>query len=160
MLQEKIELGPKIMRAICPAYRDHFDHWRQAAENNADLHAVFPPKPSENGKARVFTPLQAASFALMADLVACEYKTPQAAKMVRRVMEAHLRQPSVEQWGIIFTANGNVSTLPFTEAGLSAGYISGSRLKFALIVDLKNYADRVTAAIADAPRVIGGDDGE
>ncbi len=158
MLNKNLEIGPKVMPSICPAFRDHFDHWRQAAENNSDLAAVFPDKPSENGKPRLFNPLQAAMFALMADLVAADFKTPLAARIARRIMEAHLSATQVGQWSVIHSANGNVSTLAYDQAELRTGFISGSRLSFALVIDLKTYADRVDEAVIDAPRVIGGSD--
>lgn len=159
MLNGKFAIGPKVMRSICPAFRDHFDNRRQAAETNPDVAAVFPEKPAENGKARVFSPLQAAIFALMSHLVAADFKTPLAAKIARRVKEAHEQEPTVEQWAVAYTDQGNVSTLPYTEAGLATGYLSGSRLRFALVIDLKNYSDLVERAIADAPKVIGDEDG-
>ena len=130
---------------------------------NRDLPAVIailPPKAESAGKARFFNRTKFAMACLLSDLVVAQFKVPLAATIAQRVMEANERQPEVEQWAIIHTANGNISTLPYTEAGLSTGYISGSRLTFGIVIDLKNYADRVSVAIADAPRVIGGEDGE
>src|SRR5690606_28456183 len=103
-------------------------------------------------------PMRAALACLMADFIRFDMKAPLAAKIARRVMEAHQAHPDVEQWSVVLTDNGNVSTLPHDQAELRTGFISGARLNFALVVDLKNYADRVAAAIADAPKVIGGDD--
>ena len=122
-----------------------------------EIIAVLPEKRG-SGKARHFTPLQFALVALMADLVAAEFKLPLAGKIAHRVMEAHNREPNVEQWAIVHTTNGNISTLPYTKASLETGYISGARITFAITVDLKNYADRIERAIAEAPKVIGGDD--
>lgn len=123
-----------------------------------DFLALLPPKPEISGQARMFTALQFGMLCLVSDLVVSGVKAPLAAKIARRVMDAHLAHPEVEQFAIVATANGNVSTLAYDEAGLSTGMVSGARLNFALVVDLKNYADRVAAAIAAAPKVIGGGD--
>lgn len=128
---------------------------------NRDLPAVIailPPKAESAGKARYFNRTQFAMACLLSDLMVAQFKVPLAAQIAQRVMEANLRQPEVEQWCVVHTANGNISTLPYTEAGLATGYISGSRLTFGIVIDLKNYADRVSVAIAHAPRVIGGED--
>lgn len=120
--------------------------------------AILPPKPEQTGKSRLFTALQFGMVCLLADLMASEVKGPLAAKIARRVMEAHQRDPAVEQWVITVLDNGNVSTLPYDATELHTGYISGGRLAFALVIDLRLYAERVERAIADAPRVIGGGD--
>lgn len=159
-MDDHVLIPPSVMSRIVASYRANIDHWRQLAEENEDMARVLPGKPSLNGRPRLFTVLKAALFAAMADLVAVGVKAPLAARIALRVMEAHSQRPEVEQWSLVVTANGNVSTLPFDQSGLRAGTVSGSRLAFALVVDLKNYADRVAAAIADAPKVIGGDDGE
>ena len=122
-----------------------------------EIVAILPEKRG-SGKTRHFTSLQFSCVALIADLLAAEFKLPLAGKIAHRVMEAHNREPNVEQWAIVHTANGNISTLPYTKASLETGYISGSRITFAITVDLKNYAERIQQAIADAPRVIGDDD--
>lgn len=99
-------------------------------------------------------PLKAGMFFLAADLMKQGYKAPLAAKLVVRVMDAHLASPEVEQWAIIVTQNGNVSTLAFDSVQLNTGYISGSRIAFALVVDLRLYSERVERALAavDAER--------
>lgn len=158
MFNENVIVPPKTMGDIVPSYHSNISHWRQAADRDENLAAVLPGKPSENGRPREFTPLKVGLFMLLADLVTADFKTPLSAKIARRIMEAHQRQPEIEQWCVVHTANGNVSTLPYTEAGLETGYISGSRLTFGIVIDLKNYADRVSVAIAGAPRVIGGED--
>ena len=155
-----ILIPPSVMPEIVHTYRDNINYWRQFADENADMAAVLPGKPSVNGKPRLFTPLQAALFAIMADFNSADVKAPLCARIARRVMEAHEAQPAVEQWVIAVTMNGNVSTLPYRATDLSTGGVSGSRLAFAVVVDLQNYADRVAAAIADAPKVIGGTDVE
>lgn len=158
---ENALITPRMMPDVAPGYHANINHWRQLADDNEDMAAVLPGKPSVNGKPRLFTPLQAALFAIMADFFAAGIKAALAAKIARRIMEAHRRQPHVEQWAIIATANGNVSTLPFDQVELRTGFVSGSRLSFALAVDLKNYAERVAAAIADAPQIVGAvDDAE
>lgn len=126
----------------------------------AALEAIFPPKPDKKGKARYYNRPQFGMACLLGDLVAAGFKVPLAAQMARRVLEAHLLEPDVEQFAIVHTANGNVSTLPYSRALMETGFVSGSRFTFGIVIDLKNYADRVAEAIADAPRVIGGDDGE
>ena len=148
------------MRSFVPTYDANIAHWRQAAENDENLAAILPGKPSENGKPRMFTHLKATIFALASSLVAADFKTPLAAKIARRVMEAHQRQPEVEQWAVVHTKNANISTLPYDQTELRTGYISGSRFTFALVVDFKTFMDEVAEVIADAPRVIGGDDAE
>lgn len=160
MFDTKILLSPKIMRDVVPSYDTNINHWRQLADDDENMAAVLPGKPSSTGLARLFSPIQAALVAIMADFIRVDVKAPLAAKIARRVMEAHLAQPSVGQWAVVVTANGNVSTLAYDETGLRAGFVSGSRLAFALVLDLRNYAERVDAAIADAPNVIGGQDGE
>ena len=126
--------------------------------DNDDLQAVLPSKPEVNGQPRHFTGLQCGLLAIVTDFTRAAVKLPLAAKIARRVMDAHLAQPSTKQFVIVATDNGNVSTLPYDQANLRTGLISGARLSFALVVDLANYAARVTAAVADAPKVIGGDD--
>jgi len=133
-------------------------HLRQLAEMDPNVAFVLPGKPEITGKSRLFDPLRAAMLCLMADLIAVDVKAPLAAKVARRIMEAHQRQPDIEQWSIIITANRNISVLPYAQTDLRTGYISGSRLRFAVAIDLRNYAEQVAAAIADAPRVIGGGD--
>jgi hypothetical protein len=49
---------------------------------------------------------------------------------------------------VIVTENGNVSTLDFKTVDLSTGFISGSRLAFALVVDVRLYAERVNRALS------------
>ncbi len=120
--------------------------------------AILPNKPEQTGKPRLFTALQFGMFCLLADLMQSEVKGPLAAKIARRVMEAHQRDATIEQWVITVLDNGNVSTLPYDATELRTGYISGGRLAFALVIDLRLYAERVERAIANAPRVIGGDD--
>ena len=160
MLAQPILIPPAEMPSIAPSYYANIAHWRQAADHDQNLAAVLPGKPSENGKPRLFTPLQAACFALMADLVAAGFKTPLSAQIARRVMDAHLREPNVEQWAVVHTANGNISTLAYDQAELRTGFISGSRFRFGLVIDLKTYADRVEEAVADAPRVVGVNNGD
>ena len=125
-----------------------------------DFINILPPKPEVNGQSRQFSATQFAALCIVSDFVIAGVKAPLAAKIARRVIEAHERQPEVEQWAIIATANGNVSTLPYDQVDIRTGFVSGARLNFALVVDLKTYAERVAAAIADAPKVIGGDDAE
>ncbi len=155
---DNVLIPPRVMPDVVATYHANIGHWRQLAEDNEDMAAVLPGKPSLNGKPRLFTPLQAALFALMADFNRVDVKAPLCARIARRIMEAHRQQPKVEQWAIVVTINGNVSTLPYGQAALDTGMVSGSRLAFAVTVDLKNYADRVAAEIAAAPQVIGGDD--
>ena len=157
---DNVLIPPNVMARIVASYHTNIDHWRQLAENNEDMAAVLPGKPSTTGKARLFTSLQAGLFAVMADFVAAGVKASLAARIARRLMEAHASRPEVDQWTIVATSNGNVSTLEYNKTELRTGFISGSRLNFALVVDLRTYADRVAAAIADAPKVIGGDDAE
>ena len=153
-------IQPSVMPNIVPTYRDNINYWRQFADGNEDMATVLPGKPSINGKPRLFTPLQAALFAIMADFNAVDVKAPLCARIARRIMEAHLQHPGVEQWVIVVTMNGKVFTLAYGGTDLSSGMVSGSRLAFAVVVDLKNFADRVAAAIAAAPKVIEGSDGE
>lgn len=155
---DNVLIPPSVMASVVASYHANINHWRQLADENEDMAAVLPGKPSLNGKPRMFTALQAALFALMADFIVAGVKAPLAARIARRVMEAHLAESTVEQWVIVVTANGNVSTLEYDQTDLRAGMVSGARLNFALVVDLATYAARVAAAIADAPRVIGGDD--
>jgi hypothetical protein len=157
---DNVLIPPNVMPRIAPSYHVNINHWRQLAEVNEDMAFVLPGKPSTVGGPRLFTPLKAALFASMADFNHVDVKAPLCARIARRIMEAHLARPQVQQWAIVVTMNQNVSTLPYDEAKLSGGTISGSRLAFAVAVDLKNYADRVAAAIADAPKVIGVDDAE
>lgn len=133
------------------------DYYHRAED---DFQAILPPKPPVSGQARLFTAPQFGMLCLVSDLVASGVKAPLAAKIARRVMDAHRVNPSVEQFAIVATDNGNVSCLAYDQTELRTGFISGARLNFALVVDLKTYADRVTAAIAGAPKVIGGDDAE
>lgn len=93
--------------------------------------------------------LNAGMFLLMTDMMAGGCKAPLAAQIAVRVMEAHLAAPEVEQWAIVKTENGNVSTLAFDTINLSTGFISGSRLAFALVVDLTLYSDRVARLFAE-----------
>ena len=95
-------------------------------------------------------PLNAGMFFLMADLMAGGYKAPLAALIAVRVMDAHLASPEVEQWAIVTTENGNVSTMPFGSIDFRTGFISGGRLAFALVVDLRLYSERVERALAAA----------
>lgn len=100
-------------------------------------------------------PEKAGMFFFAADMMKQGYKAPLAAKLAVRVLEAHLASPTVEQWAVIVTENGNVSTLDFKSVDLATtGFISGSRLAFALIVDLRFYSERVEAVFAaiDAER--------
>jgi len=95
-------------------------------------------------------PLNVGMFCLVADLMAGGYKAPLAAQIAVRVMDAHLASPEVEQWAIVTTENGNVSTMPFATIDLHPGFISGGRLAFALVVDLRLYSERVERALAAA----------
>lgn len=158
MFDNRNMMPPRIVKEIVPAYHTLIDHCRQLADNDANMAAVLPGKPSTTGKPRLFTPLKAALMAIMADFINVGVKAPLAAKIARRIMDAHLAQPASEQWSIVVTQNGNVSTMPYDQTELRTGFISGSRLAFALCVDLRTYADRVNAAVADLPIVIGGDD--
>lgn len=128
--------------------------------DNDDLQAVLPPKPEVNGQPRFYNGVQCGLLAIITDFVGAGVKLPLAAKIARRIMDAHLAQPTIEQFVIVATDNGNVSTLVYNQADLLTGFISGARLNFALVIDLANYAARVTAAVADAPKVIGGGDAE
>lgn len=157
---DNVLIPPRLMPDVVPTYHANISHWRQLADDNEDMAAVLPGKPSVNGKPRLFTPLQAALFAIMADFNAVDVKAPLCARIARRIMDAHERRPAVEQWAIIVTFNGNVSTQPYDHTALPGGFISGSPLAFAVVVDLRNYAARVEAAIEAAPKVIGGGDGE
>ena len=159
-MYDNVLIPPSVMASVVASYHANINHWRQLADENQDMAAVLPGKPSLNGKPRMFTALQAALFALMADFNVAGIKAPLAAKIARRVMEAHETQPEVGQWVIVVTSNGNVSTLEYDQTDLRAGVVSGARLNFALVVDLRSYADQVAIAIADASRVIGGDNGE
>lgn len=101
-----------------------------------------------------WSPLRAGMFFFMADLLKQGVKAPLAAKWAARIMDAHLASPEVERWSIVVTENGNTSSLPFDSIDLSTGYISGSRLAFALVVDLRMYDERVERVFArvDAER--------
>lgn len=125
---------------------------------NVNLDSILPDRPGRGGVLRMAGPVRVGMLCIVSDLMASEVKAPLAGKIARRVMEAHQARPEVEQWVIVATANGNVSTLPYGQTDLRTGFVSGAALKFALVVDLRTYADRVAAAIADAPKVIGGDD--
>lgn len=120
--------------------------------------AILPPKPEVNGQSRYFTGPQFAALCIVSDFVRAGVKAPLAARIARRVIEAHVVQPEVPQWAIIVTDNGVVSTLPYNQGDLRAGFISGAWFNFAVVVDLRTYADRVTGAIASAPKIIGGRD--
>ena len=157
---DNVLIPPRLMPDVVPTYHANIGHWRQLADDNEDMASVLPGKPSLNGMPRLFTPLQAALFALMADLNRVDVKAPLCARIARRIMEAHAQHPEIEQWAVVMTQNGNVSTLPHDASSLGAGSVSGSRLAFALVIDLKNYIDRVAAAIAAVPKVIGGDDAD
>jgi hypothetical protein len=160
MFSNNILLPTKIVKEAANMTDNQMIHLRQLAESDQNVAAVLPGKPETTGKPRLFDPLRAALACIMADFIRADVKAPLAAKIARRIMEGHQQHPAVEQWAIVVTMNGNVSTLPYGQADLSRGAISGSRLAFALMVDLKNYAERVAAAIADAPKVIGGSDEE
>ena len=62
-------IPPSVMASIVASYHANINHWRQLADDNQDMAAVLPGKPSLNGKPRMFTALQAALFALMADFI-------------------------------------------------------------------------------------------
>lgn len=158
MFEDNVYLPTGIVKRASGLTDNQMIHFRQLAATDANMAFVLPGKPELTGKPRLFDPLRTAMACLMADLVSVDVKAPLAAKIARRVMEAHQRQPEVEQWAIVVTANGNVSVLPYNQTDLRTGFISGSRLRFAVAIDLRNYADQVRRAIADAPRVIGGED--
>ncbi len=158
MFDNRILMPPRTVKEIIPTFPANIDHWRQLADKDENMAAILPGKPTTTGKPRLFTPLQVALAAIMADFINVDVKAPLAARIARRVMDAHLAQPGIEQWFIVVTQNGNVSTMPYDQTELRTGFISGSRLAFALCVDLRTYADRVNAAVAELPTVIGGDD--
>lgn len=158
-MTDKATLMPtSIVKKAARITDNQMIHFRQAAETDENLAAILPAKPETSGKPRLFDPLQAALVCVMADFMAVDMKAPLAAKIARRVMDAHSDNPTVDQWAILLTDNGNVSTLPYSQSELRTGYISGSRLRFAVVVDLRTYRERVEEVIADAPRVIGGGD--
>ena len=125
MFDNKTLLPPKVVREIIPTYDTYINHWRQLADENEDMAVVLPGKPSTTGSARLFTPLQAALAAIMADFIRVDVKAPLAARIARRVRDAHLAQPEVEQWAIIVTFNGALSTLPYGDIDLCGGVVSG-----------------------------------
>lgn len=157
MFDSNTLLPPRVVREFIPTYDSNINHWRQLADENDDMAVVLPGKPSATGKARMFTPLQAALAALMSDFMLAGLKAPLAARIARRIMEGHRQRPEVDQWAIVVTANGNVSTLPYDETELRSGFISGARLAFAVAIDLQNYGERVAAAIQAATVIAGGD---
>lgn len=154
---ENLLMPRRLVKEASGLAENQMIHLKQLAETDPDMGFVWPQKPEITGLPRLFDPLRAAMICLMADLIAVDVKAPLAAKVARRIMEAHQRQPEVEQWSIVITANRNVSVLPYAQTDLRTGFISGSRLRFAVAIDLRNYAEQVAAVIADAPRVIGGD---
>ncbi|MES2300878.1 MAG: hypothetical protein V4521_02195 [Pseudomonadota bacterium] len=158
MFTENVLMPTSVVKSAAHLSDGGMIHLRSLDDEN--MVAIFPPKPQFSGLARLFNPLQAGMVCLVAQFVASGVKAPLAAKIARRIMEAHLSQPAVEQWAVVVAENGNVSSLPYDQADLRTGFLSGARLAFALVVDLRLYAERVSAAIAEAPRVIGGDDGE
>lgn len=158
MFTENVLMPTSVVNSAARITGQQMIHFRSLDDDN--MAAIFPSKPPFNGTARLFNPLQAGMVCVVAQLVSAGVKAPLAAKIARRVMDAHLRQPAVEQWAVAVTDNGNVSSLPFDQSDIRTGFVSGARLAFALVVDLRLYSERVSAAIADAPRVIGDDDAE
>lgn len=116
---------------------------------NPDLQRIVPGMNHATGFVE-WPPLKAGMFFFLTDLMRQGYKAPLAARIAARVMDAHLASPGIEQWAIVTTENGNVSTLPLASIDLTSGFISGSRLAFALVVDLRLYSERVERALADA----------
>lgn len=151
-------LSSRIVKDEARLSDNQMTHLFQLAETDDNVAAILPAKPEVTGKSRQFNPLRAALACLMADFMEVDVKVPLAAKIARRLMEAHERQPAVQQWSIILTENGNLSTLPYDQTELRTGFISGSRLRFAVVVDWQTYADRIERLVANSPRVIGGGD--
>lgn len=160
MFDTNILIPTSIVKEASGLTDNQWTHFRQLGDTDENMAAILPGKPEVTGKARLFSPMRAVLVCIAADFVAVDVKAPLAAKIARKIMEAHQREPGVQQWAIIVTANGNVSTLPYQQTDLQTGFISGSRLRFAVVVDLQNYADQVATAIASAPKVIGGGDAE
>ncbi len=158
MTEQTILMPTSVVKKAARISDNQMIHFRQVAENDENMAAVLPAKPETSGKPRLHDQLQAALVCVMADFIAVDVKAPLAAKIARRIMDAHRDDPTVNQWAILLTDNGNVSTRPYSQSDLRTGYISGSRLRFAVVVDLCTYRERVDEAIADAPRVIGGSD--
>tara|TARA_B100000678_G_C18071591_1_gene446921 strand:+ start:295 stop:777 length:483 start_codon:yes stop_codon:yes gene_type:complete len=156
----KYSLSTPVVKDVARMRDNQVTHLFQMGETDPNMAAILPPKPQVAGQSRRFNETQAAIMCLLAELMRFDVKAPLAAKIARRVTEGSQRAPAVEQWSIIVTENGNVSTLPYDQAELRTGYISGSRFAFALVIDLKTYADRIEEAVASAPQVIGADHGE
>lgn len=158
MIEANTFLPSGIVKKAARMSDNQMIHFRQLAESDDNMAAVLPGKPEATGKPRLFDPERAALACLMADLVASDVKAPLAAKIARRVMVARETQPEVMRWVIVATDNGHVSTLPYNHTDLATGFISGARLRFALVIDWETYCERVAEAIADAPKIIGGGD--
>lgn len=127
------------------------------SSRDANMRRIVPPYMGRSGQLE-WPPLNFAMFCLAGDLVAAEFKIPLAAKIACRVMDAHLASPEVEQWAVVTTENGNTSTLAVNGLDLSTGFISGARLSFAMIVDLRTYDDRVERAWDEFERAQDDDD--
>jgi hypothetical protein len=127
---------------------DHFSRYVRRFDD-PDLQRIVGRLNPASGITE-WSPLNAGMFFLLADLLKQGVKAPLAAKWSARVMDAHEAAPDIAQWAIVVTENGNTSTLAFDSIDLSSGYISGSRLAFALIVDLRLYDERVERLFAQA----------
>ena len=119
---------------------------------------LWLPAPASNGKTRLFSAeVDAPLLCLFGDLIE-DYTVRHASKIVERFKRAILKHPKAPQLALVKLANGSTFAQPTTDLDLASGFVSGQYLRSAMIVDLRNYRERVQREIAAAPMVIGGDD--
>jgi hypothetical protein len=87
------------------------------------------------------------------------YTVKIAGRLATRLRDGMKAHPDADQLTILRLANGSTATLPTASLDLTSGYTSGSYVRTALTIDVRNYRERVQRLIeADAEIVGAGDD--
>jgi hypothetical protein len=114
--------------------------------------------PALDGGYRYWAPDDIVAELFFLDHRADGYPVKLAGQMATRLREGMHRDPDADQLTIVRLENGSTFTMATNALDLRTGFISGSYVRTALTVDVRQYRERIQRLIASDAEIIGGED--
>lgn len=131
---------------------------KQQADDIATGHCAHVP--DNGGNLRLWSKDDMAAELYFMDLREERYTVRIAGALASRLRRAMASHPKADRLALVTLDNGNRFAVPVESFDLASGYSSGSPIRDALIVDVRNLRARLARMIEAAAQVVGElDDG-
>lgn len=129
---------------------------RTQADDYSTGECAYVPEPE--GGCRFWTPDDMVAELFFLDQRADGYTVKIAGRVATRLRDGMRGAPEADLITVVRLENGSTFTAATADLDLSSGYTSGSFVRTALTIDVRNYRERVRRLIEADAQIVGGED--